>query len=141
MTGLVDTGPLVSAFARRESRYKGWAERVLASLPVPLVTCEAVLTEACHLLGAAGPLLEAVERRLIVCPFALGKSAGEVRWLMRKYQDQPMDLADACLVQMYGTYRPGTARVVTVDRKDFTVYRTRAGRVVECVWPEEEDED
>ena len=46
MTGLVDTGPLVSAFARRESRYKSWAERVLASLPVPLVTCEAVLTEA-----------------------------------------------------------------------------------------------
>lgn len=136
MTVLVDTGPLVSAFARREKRFKGWAEKVLASCPIPLVTCEAVLTEACHLLASPGPLLEAVERRLIVCPFDLEESAGEVRWLMQKYRDQPMDLADACLVHLYGTFRSGTAKVVTVDRKDFSVYRTRSGQGVDCLFPE-----
>jgi predicted nucleic acid-binding protein len=138
VTALVDTGPLVSAFARREKQFKKWAEKVLASCPIPLVTCEAVLTEACHLLVSPDPLLEAVERGLIVCPFDLEKGAKEVRWLMRKYCDQPMDLADACLVHLYGTYRVGTAKVVTVDRKDFAVYRTRAGQRVDCWFPEDD---
>jgi hypothetical protein len=85
---------LVSAFARRESKFKGWAEEILSSAALPLVTCEAVITEACHMLGSGDRILEAVERRLIVCPFDLAESSAEVRWLMRKYADQPMDLAD-----------------------------------------------
>jgi predicted nucleic acid-binding protein len=135
VTTLVDTGPLVSAFARRENRFKGWAEETLGSASLPLVTCEAVITEACHMLGSGDRILEAVERRLIVCPFDLAESSAEVRWLMRKYADQPMDLADACLVHLYSAYREGTARIITADRKDFTVYRTRKGRRVECVFP------
>ena len=135
MTTLVDTGPLVSAFARRETKFKRWAEDVLSSLAVPLVTCEAVITEACHMLGSGDRILEAVERKLIVCPFDLSGNIGQVRWLMQKYADQPMDLADACLVQLYGTYREGTARIVTLDRNDFTVYRTQRGRRIECVFP------
>jgi len=135
VTTLVDTGPLVSAFARRETKFKRWAEDVLSSLTVPLVTCEAVITEACHMLGSGDRILEAVERKLIVCPFDLAGNIGQVRWFMRKYADQPMDLADACLVQLYGTYREGTARIVTLDRNDFMVYRTHSGRRIECVFP------
>lgn len=135
MTWLVDTGPLVSAFARRETKFKKWAESTLASLPLPLVTCEAVITETSHLLGSADRLMEAIERKLIVCRFDLQRHASEVRWLMGKYADRPMDLADACLVQLYGTFRAGTAKIVTVDRGDFAVYRTREGRRIECLLP------
>ena len=135
MTTLVDTGPLVSAFARRETKFKRWAEDVLSSMAVPLVTCEAVITEACHMLGSGDRMLEAVERKLIVCPLRLTECSAEVKWLMTKYADQPMDLADACLVHLYGTYRAGTARIVTLDRNDFTVYRTQSGRRIECVFP------
>ncbi len=46
-----------------------------------------------------------------------------------------MDLADACLVRLYGAYREGTARIVTLDRIDFTVYRTQSGRRIKCVFP------
>ena len=106
-------------------------------MAVPLVTCEAVITEACHMLGSGDRILEAVERKLIVCPFGLTGNIGPVRWLMRKYADQPMDLADACLVHLYGTYREGTARIVTLDRNDFMVYRTQRGRRIECVFPPE----
>ncbi|MCK9590082.1 MAG: ribbon-helix-helix domain-containing protein [Terrimicrobiaceae bacterium] len=60
MTYLVDTGPLVSAFARREPKYKSWAEELLGRLPLPLVTCEAVITEASHLLGSSVRLMEAI---------------------------------------------------------------------------------
>jgi len=136
MTWLVDTGPLVSAFARRETKFKAWAESTLASLPLPILTCEAVITEAAHLLGSSDRLLEAMERKLIVCRFDLQRQAADVRWLMRKYADRPMDLADACLVQMYSSFRPGTAKVVTIDSRDFGVYRTREGKRVDCLFPE-----
>jgi uncharacterized protein len=89
VTTLVDTGPLVSAFARRETKFKRWAEEVLSSVPVPLVTCEAVITEACHMLGSGDRILEAVERKLIVCPFDLAQNIRPVRGMMRKYADQP----------------------------------------------------
>jgi uncharacterized protein len=137
VTTLIDTGPLVSAFARRETNFKRWAEEILSAAPLPLVTCEPVITEACHMLGSADRILEAIERKLIVCPLRLDECSVEVKWLMTKYADQPMDLADACLVHLYSTYREGTARIVTLDRKDFTVYRTRKGRRIACVFPPE----
>ncbi|MEI6279604.1 MAG: hypothetical protein WCQ16_09520 [Verrucomicrobiae bacterium] len=135
MTYLVDTGPLVSAFARKEERYKAWAEELLGRLPLPLVTCEAVITEASHLLGSSVRLMEAINRKLIVCRFDLQREAGVIGRLCAKYADQPMDLADACLVRLYETFREGSATILTVDRTDFTVYRTSKGKPLQCVFP------
>jgi len=135
MTYLVDTGPLVSAFARKETKFKPWAEDLMAHLPLPLVTCEAVITEASHLLGSSVRLMEAIEMKLIVCRFDLQHEAGAVGQLCAKYGDLPMDLADACLVRLYETFRDGSASIVTVDRTDFTVYRTRKGRALQCLFP------
>jgi predicted nucleic acid-binding protein len=135
MTYLVDTGPLVSAFARREPKYKSWAEELLGRLPLPLVTCEAVITEASHLLGSSVRLMEAIDRKLIVCRFDLQREARLIGQLCAKYADQPMDLADACLVRLYETYREGSATILTVDRTDFTVYRTSKGKPLRCEFP------
>ena len=44
-----------------------------------------------------------------------------MRELMEKYQDLPMDLADAALVR--AAEREKIKRVFTLDRKDFGVYR------------------
>jgi len=135
MTYLVDTGPLVSAFARREPKYKSWAEELLGRLPLPLVTCEAVITEASHLLGSSVRLMEAINQKLIVCRFDLQREALLVGQMCAKYADQPMDLADACLVRLYETHREGSATILTVDRTDFTVYRTRKGKPLQCEFP------
>jgi len=135
MTYLVDTGPLVSAFARREPKYKSWAEELLGRLPLPLVTCEAVITEASHLLGSSVRLMEAIDRKLIVCRFDLQREARLIGQLCAKYADQPMDLADACLVRLYETCREGSATILTVDRTDFTVYRTSKGKPLRCEFP------
>jgi predicted nucleic acid-binding protein len=135
MTYLVDTGPLVSAFARREPKYKFWAEELLGRLPLPLVTCEAVITEASHLLGSSVRLMEAIDRKLIVCRFDLQREARLIGQLCAKYADQPMDLADACLVRLYETCREGSATILTVDRTDFTVYRTSKGKPLRCEFP------
>ena len=50
-----------------------------------------------------------------------------VEILMRKYRDQPMDLADGCLVRM--TEIEPRSLVVTTD-KDFKVYRRNGREVV-----------
>jgi len=50
--------------------------------------------------------------------------------LMDKYQDQPMDLADASLVA--AAERLGLKRLFTLD-SDFYIYRLADGSALECV--------
>ena len=125
----------MSAFARREPKYKSWAEELLGRLPLPLVTCEAVITEAAHLLGSSVRLMEAINQKLIVCRFDLQREALLIGQMCAKYADQPMDLADACIVRLYETHREGSATILTVDRTDFTVYRTSKGKPLQCEFP------
>jgi hypothetical protein len=131
---LLDTGPLVSALARDESHFGRWAKNLLRQLPRPLYTCEAVLTEASHFLGDPEPVLAAVTDGLLVCSWDLCDHHGRVRELVRKYADQPMDLADACLVAMSEKW--WNCRVVTVDVSDFTVYRRRGRHPIPLLTPD-----
>jgi len=103
-------------------------------LDAPLVTCEAVITEACylvrHLKGAAATTLLNVDRGTFLIPYRLtGKAAG-VRKLSKKYADVPMDFADACLVDMAEEYQTG--RILTLDR-DFHFYRWGKNRPFELL--------
>lgn len=95
-----------------------------ADADAPFVTCEAVITEACHIVrridGAADSVLANVASGLFQIPFRLSARAEEVRALRRKYRDVPMDLADACLVDLATVL--ATPRILTVDA-DFRVYR------------------
>ena len=51
-------------------------------------------------------------------------------WLLRKYADMEMDLADACIV-LLSEFHP-QATVLTVDEKDFSLYRKRDGSRITC---------
>lgn len=133
MIVLLDTGPLVSAFARHEPRFGVWARNLLRQLPGPAYSCEPVLTEAAHFLGTAEPLLSAVAAGLLLCPWDLCEHHARVRELMRKYAAQPMDLADACLVAM--TEQWWDCKVVTVDVADFTIYRRRGRHPIPLLSP------
>jgi uncharacterized protein len=124
---IVDTGPLV-AFLNRQDQHHAWAQAQMEVLDPPLLTCEAVLAEACHLLrrapGGTDALLEMLAREVLQVPFRLDLELDRVRKLMKRYGDRPMALADACLVRMSEMSAGG--RVLTLDR-DFRVYR-RFGR-------------
>lgn len=133
MIYLLDTGPLVSALAREEEQFGDWARGLLRRLPTPLFTCDAVLAEASHLLGSAEPVLSAVRDGLLVCPWNLMEHHGRVRELVEKYADQPMDLADACLVAMSEEW--WDCKVVTIDTKDFKVYRRRGRHSIPLLTP------
>lgn len=132
---LVDAGPLVALLNERDEHH-GWARDSLAALRPPLFTCDAVVTEACHLLrrDPRGPaaLLELVARGLLVPQLALLDEAAAIRKLMLRYENVPMSLADACLVRM--TELRADSVVVTLDR-DFRVYRRNGRQVVPVLSP------
>ena len=136
MIYLLDTGPLVAAFRRPEDKdpFTPWAAKLLRSLPYPLFTCDAVLTEAAHFLRSPAKLLEAVERGLLVSQFDTQTAAPRLAELVEKYADRSMDFADACLVYMSEQTRD--CKVVTIDRADFAVYRRHGREAIPLLLPD-----
>ena len=63
-------------------------------------------------------------------PVRLADQAASVEKLLKKYRDVPMDLADACLVDLADRLNAG--RVLTLD-SDFEVYRWRTRRRFELL--------
>jgi len=132
---LLDAGPWV-AYLRRADRHHVWAREQFSGREA-FVSCEAVLAEVCARLQYYGndPLvaLEFVKSGVVTLDFELQSNLISVENLMRKYCDQPMDLADACLVRM--TEIEPRSLVVTTD-EDFRVYRRNGREVVPHVLPE-----
>ena len=132
---LLDTGPLVAFLDRREEHHE-WAKREFGQLHPPLLTCEAVLAEACWLVrgisGGAGVIMELVERGIVKVPFRLESDAEKVRKAMDRYSNLPMSLADACLVRMAESHT--AAAVLTLD-SHFHVYRLSNRRIVPVRMP------
>jgi uncharacterized protein len=137
MIYLIDTGPLVAALRRHSDNdpYTPWATGLIRSLPYPLFTCDAVLTEAAHFLRSGEKLTEAMERGILVSRFDSQGSAARLGELIRKYADQPMDFADACLVCMSEQVR--TCKIVTIDRTDFAAYRRHGRELIPLMTPDE----
>jgi len=120
---ILDTGPLVG-FINGRDKYHDWTKRQWAEIRPPLLTCEAVLSEACFLVrdlaGGNRVVLELLQRKVLQIPFSLAECTGEIAWLLNKYADIPMSLADACLVRMTELYPD--SHVLTLDT-DFNIYR------------------
>jgi len=127
---LVDAGFVIALLSRRDRHHK-WAMAQSPGLSPPWKTCDAVLSEAFHLLGS--PALSALLRRGAVVPaFDLAKELDRVLCLMHKYAHIPMSLADACLVRMSETFAEPI--LLTTDA-DFRVYRRHGRQVVPCLTP------
>lgn len=112
-----------------------WAEA-----PVPLLTCDAVLAEAAHLLRkwcgiSPSHVIELCKRGVLRTSFSLDREADAIVKLLNRYEDQQIDLADACLIRMSELHED--CRVFTLDIDDFTVYRRFERRVIPLVAPEE----
>lgn len=120
---LVDTSGIVALLDRSEKHHKKCAE-AFETLSRPLITCEAVIAEACHLLrrspGASEAILKNVQQGMIRLPWTLAGHESRVAKLIHQYKRVPMDLADACLVCM--AEDDGTGDILTLDL-DFEIYR------------------
>lgn len=131
---LVDAGFLVALLSGRDDHHR-WAVSQASEYPPAWTTCEAVLSEAFHLLGERGiaPLSAMLRRRALATGFGLNGNLEPVIRLIEKYSNVPMSLADACLVRMTETL--ADSMILTTDA-DFRVYRRNGRQVVPCVMPE-----
>ena len=131
---LVDAGFVIALLSSRDTHHE-WAVTQASEYPPPWSTCEAVLSEAFHLLGRRGtPNLGALlRRRALSVAFELAANVEPVMKLVEKYSDVPMSLADACLVRMTETLADPI--ILTTDN-DFRVYRRHSRQMVPCVTPE-----
>ncbi len=129
---LLDTGVFV-ALLDEDDQHHVWAVKTLDALRAPLVTCEAVLSEAWFLLrrGGADPgvLLELVG--LLGVQIVRGWNA-QTEAFLRRYVDRA-SVADASLLML--AEQQEDRIVVTTDREDFTIYRIHRRRTVPTLMP------
>jgi len=132
---LIDAGPLVAILDESDAHH-AWATTSMRALQPPLLTCEAVISEACFLLG---PLPRArkqirlwAETGFLLHEPLIGTAFLRALGLMERYDNVPMSFADACLVAMAEQHE--SARVFTLDR-DFLVYRRTHGQPVALLAP------
>jgi predicted nucleic acid-binding protein len=126
---LLDTGALVSLLDRRQPHHVT-CRRFFDEWNGVVVSTEAVLTEATHLLsGVRGGVSSCVDFFVnggaVLVP-STPSSLKRVRALLDKYADLPMDFADGTLVAL--AEELDTTSVFTTDRTDFAVYRVKGRR-------------
>ena len=134
MISICDTGPLVAYLNRRDPHHR-WAVALMTQVNAPMLTCDAVLTEAAYFLREDGlpvdPLFELLDRSVLRLAFDLESHWPRVRTLMARYQR--MDLADASIVVMSEAH--ARCQVLTIDRRDFSVYRRNDRQIIDFVAP------
>ena len=100
------------------------------------MTCEAVLSEACFLLGGLDggqiAVFELLKRKILHIPFKMIEHINQIAWLSQKYSNVPMSLADACLVKMAEAYPESS--LFTIDT-DFTIYRKNKRQIIPVLSP------
>ncbi|HUG81038.1 MAG TPA: PIN domain-containing protein [Bryobacterales bacterium] len=132
--GLIDTGAILALLDHDDRWHKPCVE-AFGGFQLPLLTSEAVLTELFHLVGpreidAAWRFVRSGAVRLA----AIGDDElPDIRTLMIRYRDRPMDFADASLV--YLAQREALPAILTIDHNDFETYRIGSRRRFEITPP------
>jgi len=133
---LTDTGPLVAMFDRSDPQHSNAVGALQQFQADDLVTSWPCFTEAMYFLGSAGGYrlqlgLWQMRASSKLALFNLSEDeVDRMMDLMNKYQDLPMDLADASLVAVAEVR--GFTQIFTFD-SDFRIYRLADGSALEVV--------
>lgn len=132
MNGIADTGYLV-ALIRQHDQHHMWAHGLAGQLNLPLLTCEAVLAETAFHLQSSLFVFAMLQRGAISVAFDITGQVERLDDLATRYADRHPDLADLCLIRMSELYPRHT--VITVDEKDFRVYRRNKREAIPLLCP------
>jgi predicted nucleic acid-binding protein len=120
---LIDSGPLIALFDRDDAYHR----RMVAFLkdqPFRFVTTLAVITEVSHMLDfnikVQIDFFEWVLRRGVILEDITQDDIPRIIMLIKKYQDLPMDFADASLVAI--AQKTSLRSIISID-SDFDIYR------------------
>ena len=132
---ILDSGPLI-AFMNRDDHFHKWALEILSNLKAPPIICEPVMTEVCwHLRSspaAVARVLEMPARGELDVRVLLTNEGVNLAGKIRKYGSR-MDLADACVLRLAEIV--SGAVVITLDKKDFGIYRMHRDDPVTLLHP------
>jgi predicted nucleic acid-binding protein len=130
---IADTGLIVALLSRNDP-FHDWSLQAFRR-HAPFHTCDAVVAEAASFFPTPGYVLKLLARGDLILDskFVLATELPRIFSLAEKYSDQPMDLADACLVRM--SELTTRSRVWTIDRRDFQTYRRNGRERVPCEFP------
>lgn len=122
---LVDTGPLVAILSQEDEHHQACVE-ALREMSAPLFSCWPVITEAAWLLRrsprAVQQLLGSMDGGFLELLPLAGPEAQAIALVMKRYESIRPQLADAVLVYLAGRER--IEAIFTLDRRDFSIYRT-----------------
>jgi len=132
---LIDAGPLIGAFWPAD-QWHAWSRETLAAVGEAIYASETVFAEAAYQLKGHLPallqLLAAWETGLVRLIALDPGGAVRAAEFITRYAPRA-DWGDASLVLLSERYP--RAQLVTVDVRDFTVYRRRDGSPVPCLTP------
>jgi predicted nucleic acid-binding protein len=127
---LVDTGPLVAILSSEDEHHAACVD-ALRDMQGPLLSCWPVITEAAWLLRgsprAVQQLLRGIDGSFLELLPLAGAEAVPIAALMKRYEDIHPQLADVALV--YLANREQIETVFTLDRRDFSIYRSGPRRM------------
>jgi len=133
---LLDTGALVALLDRSEENHERCVD-FFRTFKGSVFTTEPVLTEALYLLGpsvrAQRACIEFVLKGGVTLVPQSSESLSRASALIVKYEDTPMDFADATLVVL--AEDTGIHEIFTLDFRGFQTYRIR-GRTPFTIQPE-----
>jgi predicted nucleic acid-binding protein len=130
---LLDTGALVALLDRSQREHQN-CKAFFETWEGAVVTTEAVLTEATHLLARVAHGREAcldlvLEAGILVAP-STNSSLKRCRKLIATYANVPMDFADATLVALGEELH---ADLIFTTDSDFRIYRMQGRRAFRVV--------
>jgi len=133
---IADTGPIVALINPRDQHHQ-WARAAIRQINEPMLTCDAVLSEALFLISSVPNgirrFTEMLASGALQSDFATSANSRELAALIQKYQSLPMSFADACLVRLAEIHDGAT--VLTVD-SHFQVYRKNGSEPLSLMMPE-----
>jgi len=131
---LIDAGPLIALFDKSD-KYHLKAISFLKTLERGLITTWPVITETSHMLSfstkAQANFLEWIERGGLKIFELEHDKIGRLSELTKKYDDVPMDLADASLI--VASEVKGIHQIASID-SDFYIYRDIRNRYLENIF-------
>jgi hypothetical protein len=128
---VVDTGPLVAAFNKRDRAHKACVD-LLATTTAQLIVPAPVLTEVCYLVetrngtrAEAAFLTELATGTMTLEPTTTS-DLFRMAELVTRYEDLPLGGVDASVIAI--AERLNTVDIATLDRRHFSVVRPRHTR-------------
>ena len=130
----VDTGFLIALFARNDTHHDSAVRFLQDNQQLELHSIWSVITESCFFLGGNGKqaLMRWLQQGALVMHEITMHDLPRIRETLAKYENIEPDFTDAVLVTKAELTK--IRRVITVDVRDFSVYRFADGGTFDRLW-------